>query len=398
MGRPGGSGTGGFRYGILGAGRQGKAAAYDLLVNGEAEEVVLGDLVEQNATDAAHRVNRLARSDRAKGVEVDAADAAGLVAVLQPLDAVVSSASWRLNLGVSRAAIEAGTHMCDLGGNTDVVRLQADLDGEARDRGVRIVPDCGEAPGLSSNLLAYALTLMDETDELCLLDGGLPAEPVPPWHYILTFNVDGLTNEYDGHTTWLVDGELVEVECLDPETYELVDFGPQLGILEAFAAATGSTTPWSFRDRVKTLTSKVLRYPGHAAQFRAFRDLGLFSEEPLDVGGLWVIPRDTFHALLEPKIRATQGTGDVVVARVTAKGRKGGREAEATIDLRVHPDESLGFTAMERATGWHAAIVCHLMAAGQIQPGVTPVELAVDPVLMVERLRSRGFEITVRER
>jgi lysine 6-dehydrogenase len=346
----------------------------------------------------AHRVNRLARSDRAGGVQVDATDADALVTFLRPLDAVVSSASWRLNLGVTQAAIDAGTHVCDLGGNTNVVRRQLDLDGEARDRGVCIVPDCGEAPGLSSNLLAYALTLMDETDDLLLLDGGLPAEPVPPWHYALTFNVDGLTNEYDGTTTWLVDGELVEVECFDPETYELIDFSPPLGVLEAFAAATGSTTPWSFRDRVKTLTAKVLRYPGHAAQFRAFRDLGLFSEEPVDVGGLRVMPREVFHALLEPKIRASLGTRDVVVARVTAKGRKGGRDAEASIDLRVHPDEALGFTAMERATGWHAAIVCHLMAAGRIPPGATPVELAVDPMLMVDELRRRGFEITVRER
>jgi lysine 6-dehydrogenase len=317
-----------------------------------------------------------------------------VVEFLRPLDAFVSSASWRLNLAVSRAAIEAGTHMCDLGGNTEVVRGQLELDPEARTRGICVVPDCGEAPGLSSNLLAYALTLLDRTDELLLLDGGLPADPVPPWNYLLTFNVDGLTNEYDGTTTWLVDGELVEVECLDPATYELVDFGSPLGKLEAFAAATGSTTPWSFRDRVKTLTTKVLRYPGHAAQFKAFRDLGLFSEEPLAAGGVRVIPRDVFHSLLEPKVRAAPGARDVVVARVVAKGSSGGRDAEATIDLRVHPDEELGFTAMERATGWHAAIVCHLMASGRVPPGVTPVELAVDPKLVVEELRRRGFELT----
>jgi lysine 6-dehydrogenase len=286
--------------------------------------------------------------------------------------------------------------MCDLGGNTEVVRGQLEVDAEARARGVCIVPDCGEAPGLSSNLLAYALTLLDRTDELHLLDGGLPADPVAPWNYLLTFNVDGLTNEYDGSTTWLLDGELAEVQCLDPAMDELIDFGPPLGTLEAFAAATGSTTPWSFRDRVRTLTAKVLRYPGHAAQFRAFRDLGLFSEEPVDAGGNRVTPRDVFHALLEPKITAGPGAGDVVVARVLAKGSTEGHPAEAMVDLRVYPDEALGFTAMERATGWHAAIVCHLMAAGRIPPGVTPVELAVDPDMMMAELRRRGFDLTER--
>jgi lysine 6-dehydrogenase len=325
---------------------------------------------------------------------VDATDQSAVIGFLGPLDAFVSSSSWRLNLGISRAALEANTHMCDLGGNSEIVRRQLELDHRARERGVCIVPDCGEAPGLASNLLAHALTLMEQTDELLLLDGGLPAEPAPPWNYVLTFNVDGLTNEYDGKTTWLEDGELVEVECLDPETYELIDFGPPLGTLEAFAAATGSTTPWSFRHRVKSLRAKVLRYPGHAAQFKAFRDLGLFSEEPLEVGGIEVIPREVFHALLERKIRAGPGTRDVVIARVLAKGRDGGRDTGATVDLRVYPDDRLGFTAMEQATGWHAAIVCHLMASGRIPSGVTPVELAVDPKLAVDELRQRGFDLS----
>jgi lysine 6-dehydrogenase len=379
---------------VLGAGRQGTAAAYDLVARGGAESVVLGDLDGKRAAASAERVNRLTRTGRTTGVAADATDHTALVDFLRPLDALVSAASWRVNLAVSRAALEAGTHMCDLGGNMDVVRRQLDLDERAQERGVCIVPDCGEAPGLASNLLAYALTLLNEIDELLLLDGGLPTDPVPPWNYVLTFNVDGLTTEYDGTTTWLLDGKLVEVECLDPATYELIDFGPPLGTLEAFAAATGSTTPSSFGDRVKTLRAKVLRYPGHAAQFRSFRDLGLFGEEPVSVGGVQVVPRDLFHALLDPRIRARPGTRDVVVARVVAKGRAGRGDAEATVDLRVYPDEELGFTAMERATGWHAAIVCQLMASGEIAPGVTPVELAVDPNVMMGELRTRGFELT----
>ena len=88
-----------------------------------------------------------------------------------------------------------------------------------------------------------------------------------------------------------------------------------------------------------------------------------------------MVPRDVFHALLEPKIRAAEGDRDIVVARVVARGERDGRPAEASVDLRVHPDEALGFTAMEQATGWHAAIMCHRMAGGRIPPGAIPVEL-----------------------
>ena len=382
-----------YRYGVLGAGRQGTAAAFDLIERGEAGSVVLADIDRASAEAAAQRVNRLTGSGRASAATVDAADRSSLATFLSPLDAFVSSASYRFNLGVSEAAVAAGTHMCDLGGNLEVVRRELELDALARESRVCIVPDCGEAPGLASNLLAYALTLVDHTDELVLYDGGLPIRPVPPWNYLLTFNVDGLTTEYHGTTTWRVDGKLVEVECLDPAEDELVELEPPFGTLEAFAASTGSTTPWTLGERVRTLKAKVLRYPGHAAQFRAFRELGLFREEPIDVDGKQVIPRDLFHSLLEPLIRAGSEDRDVVVARVVARGEKGGRPAEAVVDLRVRHDDRLGFTAMEQATGWHAAIVCHLMASGRIEPGATPVELAVDPALMVEELRQRGFEL-----
>ncbi len=83
-----------------------------------------------------------------------------------------------------------------------------------------------------------------------------------------------------------------------------------------------------------------------------------------------------------------------MIARIVARGRNDGSPAEATVDLCAHHDEVLGFTAMEQTTGWHAAIVAHLMAAGRIEPGARPVELAVDPATMVREGRARGFEIT----
>jgi lysine 6-dehydrogenase len=385
-----------YRFGVLGAGRQGTAAAYDLITRGQAATVVLADMDRSIADRAAERVNRLTGQDRAHAVRVDATDRRQVVEFLRPLDAFLSSASYRFNLEVVAAALEAQTHMCDLGGNTAVVRRQLSLDEQAKDRGVCIVPDCGEAPGLASNILAYGLSLLDETEELLLYDGGLPLEPVPPWNYMLTFNVDGLTTEYDGTTTWRLDGELVDVECLDPAHDELVDFGPPFGVLEAFAAATGSTTPWTIGARVRTLKAKVLRYPGHAAQFRAFRDLGLYSEEPVTVGGGTATPRDLFHALLEPRIRARPDDRDVVIARVVARGRMDGRPAKTTVDVFVYPNQDLGFTAMEQATGWHAAIVCNLMASGRIAPGATPVELAVEAGDMVDAVRARGFQVSTR--
>jgi lysine 6-dehydrogenase len=388
--------VGKHRYGVVGAGRQGTAAAYDLVVRGDAASVVLADVDGEQARVAAERVNRLAGGRAAVGEHLDVTDRDALMAFLDRVAAIVSAVPFGLNLDLARAAVGAGTHMCDLGGNTAIVLQELQLDDEARARGVCVVPDCGEAPGLANNLVAHAMSLIDGPEGVALYDGGLPLYPQPPWGYELTFHIDGLINEYDGATTYVVDGAPVEVHCLDPEEDELVDFGPPLGILEAFVANTGSTTPWTLGKGLRSMKAKVLRYPGHAAQFRAFRDAGLFSREPLDVGGVPVAPRELLEALLEPRIRATAGTRDVVINRVIVRGRHQGGAATVTVDLIARHDEALGFTAMEQATGWHAAMVCHLMASGEIMPGARPVEIAVDPSRIIAGARERGFEISER--
>jgi lysine 6-dehydrogenase len=387
-------GPGAFKYGILGAGRQGTAAAYDLAVRGEAGSIALADLDESRAANAAARVNALAGRAVATGTRLDATDRQAVAAFLRGLDAAIGAVSYKLNLELTSAALEAGTDWCDLGGNTSVVLGQLALDKQAKKAGVRIVPDCGEAPGLASNLMAYAMSLLDEPQDLVLYDGGLPLHPTPPWNYRLTFSMDGLTNEYAGGSTYVRDGKTVEVRSFDPDEYEMVDLGDPVGTVEAFSTGGASTTPWTLGKRLRSMRNKVIRYPGHVAVWKGFMDAGLFSEEPVRVGSVDVVPRELFHALIEPQIRADDTVDDIVVAHVVVTGLKDGRPARSIVDMRVVRDHELGFSAMEETTGWHAAIVAHLMATGRIQPGAAPIELATDNAAMVAELRARGFPIT----
>jgi lysine 6-dehydrogenase len=386
-------GTGAFKYGVLGAGRQGTAAAYDLAVRGDAVSIVLADVDGARAEASAARVNQLAGRDVVIGARLDATDSPALLAFLRPLDAAIGAISYKLNLGFTEAAIEAGTDWCDLGGNTSVVLGQLALDARAKKAGVRIVPDCGEAPGLASNLMAYAMSLLDEPEDLVLLDGGLPLHPTPPWNYRLTFSMDGLTNEYAGGSVYIRDGKPVEVASFDPVEYELVDLGEPVGMLEAFSTGGASTTPWTLGKRLRSMRNKVVRYPGHVVVWKGFMEAGLFSEEPVRIGDQEVVPRQLFHALIEPQIRADETVDDIVIAHVIVTGRTAGQPTRAVVDMRVVRDRKLGFSAMEETTGWHAAIVAHLMACGGIGTGAAPVELATDSAEIVTQLRARGFPV-----
>ncbi|MFQ5906358.1 MAG: saccharopine dehydrogenase C-terminal domain-containing protein, partial [bacterium] len=113
---------------------------------------------------------------------------------------------------------------------------------------------------------------------------------------------------------------------------------------------------------------------------------------PVRAGGVEVVPRDLFHALLEPRV-TQRNIRDVGVIRTRCVGEKDGKPAEAVVELIDYYDEETGFTAMQRLTGWHASIVAILAAQGQIQSGAIPVELAVTGPTLVEKARKRGFNI-----
>ncbi|UCF08272.1 MAG: saccharopine dehydrogenase NADP-binding domain-containing protein [Thermoplasmata archaeon] len=380
----------GRRYAVLGSGRQGAACAYDLSRFGDAEQILLADVNLNTAEEAAMHVNKLAGKDICSPLRADVRNEEQLASQLKGISAIISAVPYPLNLGITRTALKIGAHMCDLGGNTDIVRSQLELDSEATKKGISIVPDCGMGPGMNISLALHAMFFMDDPNEVLIWDGGLPQQPSPPWNYELTFSMGGLTNEYSGSAYFIKDGKVVKVPCF--EGYEELEL-PPLGRLEAFVTSGGlSTMPWTFLGRLSRLENRTLRYPGHWAQFRAYAQLGLFGEEPILVGDTEVIPRAVFHALLEPKITSTQ-TKDVCIIRVRCIGEKDGERCEAEVQLIDYYDEKTGFTAMQRLTGWHASIIAILAAEGRIPRGAVPVE-NVPGELVVEEARRRGFAIT----
>ena len=382
-----------YSYLLLGAGRQGIAAAYDLARFGEASRLTLADLNQERAQSAADKVNHLVGNSIADAIGLDVRDESATRRTLKNYNVALSAVPYFYNLALTRAAIETGVSFCDLGGNTEIVRQQHALEPEAQRAGVCIVPDCGMGPGMGNNLAVYAMELVGDPEEVYLYDGGLPQNPQPPWNYALTFAIEGLTNEYYGGMTILRDGQLFHAPCFTE--FEIKDV-PPIGRLEAFLIAGGaSTAPWSFQGKLRTYQLKVLRYPGTFAQLKAFSDLGLFDPEPVRVKGREVIPRELFNALFEPQVRVDD-VKDVCIVRAHAKGKKNGLPTEAVVEVIDYYDESTGFTAMQRMTGWHISIVAAMIAKHNIPTGAIPLELAVPARAFVREAKKRGFKITER--
>jgi lysine 6-dehydrogenase len=383
-----------FVFVVLGAGRQGTAAAYDMARWGEASRVILADQDLEVSKKAASRVNELLGGSRAAAVEVDVEDAQALSQVLQGADACLSAVPYIYNLGITQAALKAGVNLCDLGGNTDLARQQHTYNDQASTAGISIIPNCGQVPGLGTSLVVHAIELLDESVDVYMWDGGIPQNPRPPFNYLLTFHIAGLTNEYAEPAIFLRDGKITQVEPMSE--LETVDFPEPIGTLEAFVAGGGTDTmPWTFEGQLRTLQNLTLRHPGHFAQLKAYYDLGLWDQTPIRVGEVEVAPRDVFHALFEPKVVFPEDK-DTVIVRVKALGKKDGHEAEAFVELIDRFDEQTGFTAMERGTGWSAAIVAEMMARGQTRRGAGGVEKMVPAGPFVQELNRRGLHVTER--
>lgn len=385
----------GYRYIILGAGRQGTACGYDLALFGDAGRIVLADASEPFAKKSMERLSRLLPSSSPARIEtlpLAVSDHSALVEAFRGAAAVMSAVPYYLNPRVTKAAIEAAVPMCDLGGDIEVVLEQHRMSEAARAAGIAVVPDCGLAPGMNNLLAVYGMGLLDEAETVEIRCGGLPQIPRPPLDYRLVFNLEGMLNNYFGKAFVIRNGKATEIPSFTE--LESIRFPDPVGNCEAFVTAGAtSTCPWTFEGRLKSYQYKTVRYAGHYDKIRLLRETGLLDTRPVVVKGTSVIPRELFVRVVGDRIAFPEDR-DLVVLRVTCKGKKKGRRAEIVLDLLEYHDPETGFSAMERTTGFSVGIVAGMLARGEIKAkGVLGLETAVSAAPFVRELRRRGMEV-----
>jgi lysine 6-dehydrogenase len=369
---------------VLGAGRMGFGAVHDLIQQPDVDEVTVADV----ASDRANHVASVIEGNVTPRA-IDVSNHADVVALMRGHDSAISCVNYWLNERLARAAIEAGTNFCDLGGNNDVVDAELALDAEARARGVNIVPDCGLAPGMVAVLVAHGAAQFKQLDEIHIRVGGLPQTPKPPLDYQLVFSVEGLINEYIERARVIRDGRITMVDSMTE--VEEIEFPEPFGKMEAFQTSGGtSTLPETFLGKVREREYKTIRYPGHCAKFKTMIDLGLCSSEKITVDGVQVAPRRVLGDLLVRNLPADEP--DVVLVRVEFVGD--GRRLRYDIIDRY--DEATGLSAMMRTTAFPASIVALMMARGQTtQKGALPQERCIPPELFMQELAARKIFVHV---
>ncbi len=373
---------------VIGAGMMGSAMAYDLARSTGVEKVVLADINEDHARRSAAAIGNNVEAEK---LDINYYD--DVVELMKGVNVACGATSYNHNVLLTRAAIEAGVHFCDLGGNMDVVDRQLSMDANARAANVLILPNCGLAPGMACVIAAGAAKKFSAVEEIHIRVGGLPQKPQPPLNYQLVFSAEGLINEYLESAEVIRNGEFSRVESM--VDLEELEFPAPFGKMEAFNTSGGtSTLTRMFKGRVRELDYKTIRYRGHCEKFKTLLDLGFASSEAVQVGANVFTAREYFEHLLRKKLPANGP--DVVLTRVTVIGTLNGSKTILAYEMIDRYDSSAKMTSMMRTTAFPTSIIAQMVVNGTVTArGVQPPEQCVPLDPFIAELKKR--DIIMRE-
>lgn len=373
---------------VLGAGLQGSACAFDLLQDPSVTQVTLADIHPERMAGFLTSRN----DPKLRPVTLDVTDHTAVRNLMAGHATVMSALPYYFNGSMATIAVATGCHFADLGGNTQIVMEEKQLDAEARAKGLSIMPDCGLAPGMVNILAAEGMRRLDTIDRVRIFVGGLPQHPEPPLNYMIVYSLEGALDYYTSPSWILRDGKRINIDALSE--LESVEFPTPIGTLEAFHTGGGiSTMPFTWEGKVREMEYKTLRYPGHVAIMKPIRELGLLSLDPLMVKGHAVVPRDLFIAAVSPKLTKPEGR-DLVALRIIVSGEKNGKPASTTFDLIDRFDEVHHVSAMMRTTGYSLSLTGLVQARRQvIRFGVTTPDEGMPFDRYVDGLKQRGIVI-----
>lgn len=352
-----------MRVAVLGAGGTiAPAIVRDLAESEEIGAMVLLDI----AGDRARAVADAHGGGKATASEVDASAAGSLADALEGCDALINSASYRINIDAMAACLAAGCHYLDLGGLYWVTKQQLEVGPQFEDAGLLAVLGIGSSPGKTNLLAAQAIAeLGTEPESLHVSAGGRDLDP--PDRESFPYALRTLIDEVTLSPVVVRDGEPVEIEALSDGGE--VDFGDPIGV-----AST-----------VNTIHSEMLTFPSSFGCREASFRLSLPPAVEARLRELAGAGDDEIAGVMSASSPPSGSTVSVHLVEASADGRT----VRARSVTPAHKGWGLGGGIVSTATPIAAA--ARLLSRGELtRRGALPPELCLDPGDMFAELETRG--------
>jgi lysine 6-dehydrogenase len=376
-----------------GGGLTGQCSVRDLATSGTFDEVVAADLDLALAERAAR-----AAGPKARATKLDVRDHAALVQLLRGADVCVNAVQYGFNLTVMEAAFAAKVPYLDFGGLFHMTRRQLELDARFRGAGLLAIPGLGQVPGISNVLAMEACRDLERVESLVIRDG---------WKDL---TVNGPEISFTWSPSTFLDEMVMSAVVFEQGAYhdypamsgaEEFDFLPPVGRTRLYRTlhSEPATLPESLRDKGIQHCEWKEGGPGIEV-LRTMALLGLGSDQPLEVRGQSVSPRDFVLALLkrEKLLGAPEGVvvNDWEVCDIEVHGTLDGDPVIRHAVARFPPRPDWRLTATEYAVGVAGAVGAELIATGKVTArGVVPPERCIPSGPFRAALKARGIETAI---
>jgi lysine 6-dehydrogenase len=365
------------------AGKMGRAVVSYFVNDPETEVLGLMD-VQENVLLSFLREDA---TGKLKAHLIDANHIAEMKDVMSLYDVgVVTLPNRKLSYQVMETAIEAGLDLVDIleeyhrrpdNYQTEGFIIPSQfrdseeygewLHEKAIQKDVLILDGMGFAPGLSNITVENGIRQLDKAETAVARVGGIPNIVCcahHPLRYMTTWSLEHVLREYSIKTQILKGGQKVEVQALtDEESFDFKEFDLE-ETLEC-AVTPGMPSFIHTHPELQYFAEKTVRWPGHYQGVRTLIECGLFDENPIDIHGVSISPREFLLKVINPLVRPDEGDGDVCVMYNTVTGEKDRKPYKIEYFMWQEPDRE--FSAMARVTSYPASIGAKLVASGKLE-------------------------------
>jgi len=361
----------GARVGVLGAG--GTIAPAIVRDLAESEEVSSLLLLDRDG----ERMERLASAHTAgKETELRVVDASsGLNADLEGVDILVNSASYRLNLDVMGACLDAGSHYIDLGGLYWLTGDQLALGPQFERAGLLALLGMGSSPGktnVMARLACRELTGSDSgpVDSIDVIAGG--RDLTPPDGFSAPYAVRTIVDELTMPPIVIEDGEPHEIAPLSSGGE--IDFPEPIGRAETIHTIHSEMRTFGESFGCRSAAFKLSLAP---PLFERLRELAGSGDDAVEAAAREALP-------------PSDGTVSVHIVDAVAGDER------CRVTAITHPIYTWGLGGGVVSTAAPATAAVRLIVRGRIDAtGALPPERCVDPDDLIPELERRGSAFSV---
>jgi lysine 6-dehydrogenase len=357
---------------VLGAaGTIAPAIIADLAVSDEVGGMVLLDL---DAAKAA-AVSESHGGGKSAARAVDARDTNELAGALDGIDALVNTASYRINLDAMRACLRAGCHYLDLGGLYWMTHRQLELGAEFERAGLLALLGIGSSPGKTNLMALRAVQELTADgagiDSIDVIAAGRDPQAAQDGRLHPPYAIQTLVDELTLAPVVIRDGEATEIEPLRPGGE--VEFGDPIGAAE---------TIYTLHSELATFGDS---FGCRAASFRLSLAPRLLARLKELIGA----PSEDVVAAARESVAPSPETVSVHLVTVASS-------AGRTVTVRALTGPHFGLGGSIVSTAAPAAAAVRLLARGALTAtGAHPPERCVDPGQMFAELETRGCSFSV---